>query len=336
MTKTPLLPVLHVVRHEPANYDEMHALKKDFIHLTETIPAVYLLNIKSAYVSPFGIVYKNGMVVNESVYSMFKPSTFYLSFYKKLFLNKVKKIDGDCAIGHNSYFQNYYHWLLEAMPRLFLLKEKASSLKLILNANSPNFIKQYVALFGFKELIYLDENLLAKTGSITFPTFTSRGLAMYEPLIRDMVKWIFEKNGIKENPNPTKTIFITRKSAKYRRLINEAEIIDYLSAKGVEIVTLEDLTIKEQMQLFADSKNVIGTQGAGMANMIYSTHGKMLITIIHEEHPDDAYYNETNINHTLCYYFQCKGVGNFDYKNNDDIVVDMPKFIAVCERKIFI
>lgn len=336
MNKTQILPVLQVIRHEPANYSEMHALKKDFIHLNETIPPVYLLEIKNAYVSPFGIVYKNGFVVEESVYSMFKPKTFYLSFYKKLLLNKVVKINGDCIVAHNSYFQNYYHWLLEAVPRLFLLKDKAPQLKLILNANSPNFIKQYVSLFGFKEIVYLQDDVMAKVDQITFTSFTSRGLAMYEPVIRDMVKWLFQKNNIQENSNPTKNIFITRKSAKYRRLINEPEIIDYLSSKGFEIVTLENLSVKEQMQLFADAKNVIGTQGAGMANMIYSTHGKMLMTIIHEEHPDDAYYNQTNVNNTLCYYFQCKGVGNFDYKNNDDIIVDMDKFKAVCEQKIFI
>lgn len=334
MNKTQILPVLQVIRHEPANYSEMHALKKDFIHLNETIPPVYLLEIKNAYVSPFGIVYKNGFVVEESVYSMFKPKTFYLSFYKKLLLNKVVKINGDCIVAHNSYFQNYYHWLLEAVPRLFLLKEKATQYKLLLNANSPNFIKQYVSLFGFKEIVYLEDNYLAKVKHVTFTTFTSRGLAMYEPVIRNMVKWLFKKNEILENSNPTKNIFITRKNAKYRRLINEDEIISYLSSNGFEIVTLENLTIKEQMQLFANAKNVIGTQGAGMANMIYSTHGKMLITIIHEEHPDDAYYNQTNINNTLCYYFQSKGVGNFDYKNNDDIIVDMDKFKEVCKKYI--
>lgn len=334
MNKTQILPAIQIIRHEPANYAEMHELKKYFIHLKEEIQPIYLMEINNAYVSPFGIVYKNGFVVNESVYSMFKPKSFYLSFYKKLFLNKIIKVDGDCVIAHNSYFQNYYHWLLEAVPRLFLLKEKATQYKLLLNANSPNFIKQYVSLFGFKEIVYLEDNYLAKVKHVTFTTFTSRGLAMYEPVIRNMVKWLFKKNEILENSNPTKNIFITRKNAKYRRLINEDEIISYLSSNGFEIVTLENLTIKEQMQLFANAKNVIGTQGAGMANMIYSTHGKMLITIIHEEHPDDAYYNQTNINNTLCYYFQSKGVGNFDYKNNDDIIVDMDKFKEVCKKYI--
>lgn len=334
MKKTQLFPALNVVRKPPPNFEEMHDLKKDFIHLEEIIPPVYLIEIDNAYVSPFGVVYKNGLVVKESVYSMFNPNSYYLSFYKKLLLNKIIKLEGDAAIAHNSYFQNYYHWLLEAMPRLFLLKDQAAQLKLILNVNSPGFVKQYAALFGFKEIIYVGDDKLVKTDKIVFSTFTSRGLAMYEPIIKDMVQWLFAKNDIKENPNPTKNIFITRKNAKYRRLLNEDEVIAYLSSKGFKIVTLENLTIKEQMQLFADSKCVIGTQGAGMANMIYSTHGKILITIIHEEHPDDAYYNQTSINNTACYYFQCKGVQNFDYKNNDDISVEMDKFIAVCEKYI--
>jgi capsular polysaccharide biosynthesis protein len=220
------------------------------------------------------------------------------------------------------------------MPRLFLLKDKADSLTLILNIHSPSFIKQYVSLFGFKEIVYTEDDKIAKAEKIIFTTFTSRGLAMYEPIFRNMVLWLFHKNGIQQNTNPQKNIFITRKNAKYRRLLNEEEVITYLKSIGFEIVTLEDMTVKEQMQLFADSKCVIGTQGAGMANMIYSTHGKILITIIHEEHPDDAYYNETNINNTPCYFFQCKGAGNFDYKNNDDISANMDKFKEVCEKYV--
>lgn len=334
MKKTQLLPELTVVRKPPPNYEEMHPLKKDFIHFREVIPPVFLIEIKNAFVSPYGVVYKNGFVVRESVYSMFKPSTYYLSFYKKILLNKIIKLNGECTIAHNSYFQNYYHWLLEAMPRLFLLRDKASSLKLILNIHSPSFIRQYVSLFGFKEIVYTEDDTIVKTDKIIFSTFTSRGLAMYEPVFRDMVLWLFDKNGIQQNTNPQKNIFITRKNAKYRRLLNEDEVIKYLTSKGFDIVTLENLTVKEQMQLFADSKCVIGTQGAGMANMIYSTHGKILITIIHEEHPDDAYYNETNINNTACYFFQCKGAGNFNYKNNDDITADMEKFKEVCEKYV--
>jgi capsular polysaccharide biosynthesis protein len=334
MKKNLIHPSLNVVRKPPLNYDEMHPSKTNFIRLAEIIPPIYAVEIKNAFVSPFGIVYKNGLVVNESVYSMFKPHLFLLSFYKKIFLRKTVKIKGDCIVGHNSYYQNYYHWLLEAMPRLFLLKDKAPELTLILNSKAPNFIKQYVSFFEFKEIVYIEDDKIAYVDKIMFTTFTARGLAMHEPIIRNMVKWLFEINDITQNSNQSKKIFITRKNVKHRRLINQDEVIAYLITKGFEIVTLEDLTIKEQMQLFADSKYVIGTQGAGMANMIYSTQGKLLITIIHEEHGDDAYFNQTSLNNTSCYYFQCKGVGNNEFKNNDDIIVNMNNFIEVCEKYI--
>lgn len=335
MKKTLLYPELKVIRDLPPGFDSMHNLKKDFIHLTETIPPIYLVEVDNAYISPFGVVYKHGLVVKESVYSMFNARSFYPSFYKKLLLNKIIHVDGKCAIVHNSYFQNYYHWLLEAVPRLYLLRDQASQLTLILNEDSPGFIKQYVKLFGFKDVVYVNEQHLVKADKAIFPTFTSRGLAMYEPVIREMATWLMQENNISTGNPPSKNVFITRKSAKYRRLINEQEVIDYLSSKNFEIVTLEDLSIQQQMQLFAEAKNVIGVQGAGMSNMIYAQHAKLLITIIHEEHPDDAYYNLANINNTGCYYFQCKGTGSFDYKNNDDLVADMNKFTEVCEKYIF-
>lgn len=335
MKKTVLYPELTITRKLPPNFEEMHPLKDTFIHLTETFPPICRIEIDNAYLSPFGVVYKNGKVVEESVYSMFKANSFYLSFFKKRLLNRVVKVDSDCLIAHNSYFQNYYHWLLEAVPRLYIMRDEAPRLSLILNADSPGFIRQYAELFGFKEIIYVKENFLVKARKVVFPSYTSRGLAMYEPVLRDMAKWIIEKFAITIPVKATKNIFITRKNARYRRLLNEAQVIDYLAANGFEIVTLEDLTVKEQIELFVQAKNVIGTQGAGMSNMIYAVHGKLLVTIIHEEHPDDAYYNLTNMYGTACYYFQCPGAGNFSYKNNDDISADMNKLMAVCEKYIF-
>jgi len=321
-------------RTPPVNYDEMNNLKYNFISFKETIQSVKLIHLKNVYVSPFGIVYKNINVIKESVYSMYNPRSFYLSYFKKLFLKKVININDECTIAHNSYFQNYYHWLLEAVPRLFLLKDKAHKLSLVLNENSPSFINQYVSLFGFKNIVYIPDDYLARVKEISFTTFTSRGLAMHEPLIKEMAEWLLNKNNIKINQNPTRKIFITRKYAKYRRLLNEDEVINYLTSINFEILTLEDYTISEQMKIFNESAYVIGTQGAGMANLIYAFNCKLLITIIHEEHQDEAYFNQTNMHNTPCYYFQCKGAGTISFKNNDDITADLVNLKRVCDKYI--
>ena len=87
--------------------------------------ALYLFTLKNAYVSPYGIVFKNGKVINQSIYKSdnSKIWTNFLSFLNKIVKNKVRVIEGDCLVISHSWYQNYYHWLIEITPRLFLMKD---------------------------------------------------------------------------------------------------------------------------------------------------------------------------------------------------------------------
>ncbi len=326
MQKKLLYPAQIVHRKLPLNYDEMHESKTSFIHTEETINISYLMEIKNAYVSPFGVVFKNGLVVKESVYSMFKPKSFNLSFYKKILLNKVVKIKGNCVVAHHSYYQNYYHFLLEILPRLFVLKDKAMELKLIINKNIPSFVKEYIDLFGFKEIVYIQDNEIAKVENIIFPTYLSRGLAYNEIVMKEMALWLREKLYDTNFTNAPEKIFISRDNAKYRKTINEEEVFSFLQKKGFVKFNLDEPNIKAQVNFFKNAKYIIGSHGAGFSNLIFSQNCKTVLDIIHENHPQDCFYNLSNCFDIDYIYFQCKGTGANSYANNDDIVVDLAKF----------
>ncbi|MEN9919207.1 MAG: hypothetical protein RL662_1643, partial [Bacteroidota bacterium] len=52
-------------------------------------------------------------------------------------------------------------------------------------------------------------------------------------------------------------------------ILNNEAIENYLDAFGFESVDTEGMTLLEQIQLFSNSKVVIGIHGAGLANIIY-------------------------------------------------------------------
>lgn len=89
-----------------------------------------------------------------------------------------------------------------------------------------------------------------------------------------------------------KKIFISRKDVNKRLLelvgkpgyehlveerLFEAEFIEnYFSAKGYQVVALEDYDYKTQMQMFINATDVAGTVGAGFANLHMSSPGTKL------------------------------------------------------------
>ena len=334
MQKKLVYPAQLVNRKPPVNYADMADNKTSFIRLKETINSCELIEINNAYISPFGVVFKNGLIIKESVYSMFKPNSFLLSFFKKIFLNKVKKIKGTCVVAHHSYYQNYYHFLLEILPRLFLVKEQASTLKLIINKNIPSFVREYIELFNFKEIVFIEDTEVAFAEKLVFPSYSSRGLAYNETIINEMSEWLRSKLFNLDNNAAPKKIFISREKARYRNTINEEEVFAILEKKGFVKFNLDEPSIKSQANFFKNAEYIVGSHGAGFSNMIYSPNCKLVVDIIHENHPQDCFYNLANVFDIDYYYFQCKGTGKNSYANNDDINVDLFKFEQIINQYI--
>jgi hypothetical protein len=64
-------------------------------------------------------------------------------------------------------------------------------------------------------------------------------------------------------------VYISRAKAAFRRVVNEDEISPSLREHGIETVLAEDLSLKQQVRLFARARAIIGGHGAGLTNLIY-------------------------------------------------------------------
>ncbi len=78
----------------------------------------------------------------------------------------------------------------------------------------------------------------------------------------------------------TRRLLVSRAGASQRRLVNEAECMDALgSAFGVELVAVENLSLADEMALFGEAELVLGANGAGLTNAIFSPSGATLIEL---------------------------------------------------------
>lgn len=80
-------------------------------------------------------------------------------------------------------------------------------------------------------------------------------------------------------PPSGRPIFVTRQDAPTRRLSNEAEIIEICRRQfgDIDVMSLPKVPFAEQIRRFADAPLVIGPQGQGMTNIIFSRQTRMLI-----------------------------------------------------------
>ena len=83
----------------------------------------------------------------------------------------------------------------------------------------------------------------------------------------DMVRWLRHKFAPKITKKPFRKLWISRKNAVARNVIDEEKF--FMLLKGWEFVQLEKLPVGEQMQLFAEAKSIIAPHGAGLTNLLW-------------------------------------------------------------------
>jgi capsular polysaccharide biosynthesis protein len=65
-------------------------------------------------------------------------------------------------------------------------------------------------------------------------------------------------------------VFISRQNATRRRLANKEELMEALKPLGFDSYVLEEISVKDQIELFSQAEIVVGPHGAGFANTVFS------------------------------------------------------------------
>lgn len=268
---------------------------------TYTIPEDYVAVLRDAYYCTTNnvVLPRRGHVLIES---MNGAATFGKSLapVPESAFDAVERVDGFATL-FDSNFSGYYHQIVEMVPRLLALYRDPythlADLKLICSREICS-----VAAFLLSQLDRLSirpvrpaAGRILQIDRLLFTPFKSGQFAGYLPTwyVSELRKIIFPPRA----PRPRHRIFISRERSQKRRIRNKESFKRALSRLGFQTYVLEDMTPEEQIDLFYDAEVVVGTHGAGLTNVLFSPHVKVL-----ELFPRD--FIEPH------YLFLCKSLGH--------------------------
>jgi len=189
---------------------------------------------------------------------------------------------------------NYFHWLVECLPRLSLISELDKNIPLLVDEDIPNQSWEALQLLNFddRQIIKVAKNTIYKVKKLYYPSQLSvihdnfnipcyYKDAVYSPSAINFVRdSVLEAYKIIPTKKPSRKIYISRKNSDYRQLLNTTEIENMLVSKGFEIIFPEHLSFYAQVQIFSEASIIIGQSGAGMANFIFAPKDcKILIMV---------------------------------------------------------
>ena len=190
----------------------------------------------------------------------------------------------DCGIHFaKDHSLNYFHWIIECLPRLSLISELDKNIPLLVDAHiQPQAFEALVLIntdnrpvikllrnksYAIKKLYYPSQ-LSVVHDNYFLPHYEKD--AVYSPKAINFVRnTVLQRLNI-DAPQPRRKIYLSRKTSHYRQLLNTTEIENFLVTQGFEIIFAENLSFYAQVQLFSEAKIIIGQSGAGMANFIFA------------------------------------------------------------------
>ena len=318
--KNHLSDISHVNRNLPVNFINQdlflfqHELKKE---------------IQSSYFIRINFVF----LVVDTVVSIpkfrFYPAETHLngSFSKQQkndYLNKISfpfKIYPKAIWITQNWTWMYFHWMIDSLTRYVACMDYIKKHPVIL----PSSYKEYAYIvdsLDYLDIPYIwhDEQTSPMILELILPSHTASPGNYNVHYLFKLRSLFLSKQPIISKP--FRKIFISRKKALTRRIINESEIYKLLVDNGIEIHCLEDYTLKNKIKLISETNCLIGMHGAGLTNMLFlPTLSKVLEIRIENDSHNNSYFSMASALNLPYYYFKAKLVNMKDDTN--DVFIDL-------------
>src|SRR5581483_5762893 len=182
---------------------------------------------------------------------------------------------------------NYYHFLIDVIPRLGVL-EQAPSVERPEQWYVPattRFQRELLDLVGIDEGRRIDADSVphVQADCLVVPSLPSVVKEKNPPwVVAFLRRTLMPAVGVDPEapPAPTRRIYITRTAGTNNRaVVNEPRLIDYLRERGFEIVDPATLSVADQIRTFASAARIVSPHGAALANLVFATPGADVIEL---------------------------------------------------------
>jgi capsular polysaccharide biosynthesis protein len=199
------------------------------------------------------------------------------------------------------WWQNFYHWHCDVLPRLlWALPQLSRDTKIILPPQLSAWQKRSLNLLGLapERCVQFVDRRPWKLEQFTYAS----PLVMtgdHEPQTLRAMRDAIQNNigGSQARPGKRK-LYLTRKNAHARNVVNEEELLPLLAARGFDVVDCGALDYDTQVKLFSEAGTIVGPHGAAFTNLLWAAPGTRVLEIFESQSV------------RRCYWSLCRALGH--------------------------
>ncbi|NJK36759.1 MAG: DUF563 domain-containing protein [Oscillatoriales cyanobacterium RM2_1_1] len=249
-------------------------------------------------------------------------------------LPELTLIDGNVAVLSGLSGQIYFHWMVDVLPRIELLRRSGIFEQIewfLVNSIHLDFQQETLNQLGIStdQILTSDRHPHLQAKNLVVPAFAAP-LGWLKPWGIEFLRGSFLTSINLRSAHVSERIYISRGDARHRRVINEIEVMEVLQQYGFVSVQLESLTFSQQVALFAQANVIVAPHGSGLTNLVFCQPDTQVIELV-SPHYQRHYYWVISQFLNLEHYsltgegFSCYPLRNLMYQNplTEDIWVNL-------------
>ena len=193
-----------------------------------------------------------------------------------------------------------YHWYLERLPALALSIKAGIDVQAVLFGDHNQKFQEEMINLCFDE----PPNTIRVADEIQVEELFVPNVSIRFLDGRRLHSLLYDK--LKENAaeaacgyNIGERVYISRRYAKNRKLINEQEVESRLDQLGFRSVALENISLAEQISLVTSAKIIVAPHGAGLSHIITSEQGARIFELVPTHQPWSLRFNFARISYLI-------------------------------------
>jgi len=184
----------------------------------------------------------------------------------------LKKIDGPVFSLATPCQYNYYHWVLEALPKLALFRRYGGpgERAFYYAELSKAFQVASFDLLGIAPSARIDsrQHQTLQAGSLWAATIPSPSGVAHPWVVRWLRDEFFQ--ALPAAAAPIDCLVVSRRQARTRRIVNEDDLLAALGPLSPTCVVLEDCSLARQVDVFRRARLIVAPHGAGLTNIAFA------------------------------------------------------------------
>jgi hypothetical protein len=198
------------------------------------------------------------------------------------------------ALASRATGANYYHFLMDSLPRLGILEAALPDTKLdgYLVDNNTRYHRELIALLGLDRLPMLSprRGLAVRARRLLVPSLPNISMVASP----ETTTWLREHLPPRQLAGRPERLYVTRGTTRHtRRMEHEEAVFASLSRRGFVRFDPGSVSVQEQIDHFAAARVIVAPHGAALTNLNFCRPGVRVLELFAPGYLNPGYWSIT-------------------------------------------